>query len=156
MTVEIRMLEKLLRQIKTFPVRAFWWLSDYGESTMRIVTVFLAAIIIFALIYSHGVSKRDPGYIKNLYDFGKISSNGPNRKAIFVRSIYFSVGTMTTLGFGDMHAKPSSAKGQIIVVAQVICGYFLLGAIITRLGILFTSGGPFLIYTYPLRDIFLR
>ena len=142
------------RFIKTLPVRVFWWLSDYGESTMRIVKVFLASIIIFALIYSHGFSKRDPGYIKNLYDFGKVSSNGPSRKSIIVRSTYFSVVTMTTLGFGDMHAKPSSAKGQLLVVCQVIWGYFLIGAIITRLGILFTSGGPFLIYTYPLRDLF--
>ena len=149
-----RMLEKLLRQIGIFPVRVFWGLSDYGESTLRIIIVFLASIIIFALFYSHAFSKRDPGYIKNLYDFGKVSSNGPSRKAIIVRSIYFSVVTMTTLGLGDMHAKPSNAKGQIFVSLQVIWGYFLLGAIITRLGILFTSGGPFLIYTYPLRDIF--
>lgn len=151
-----RMLEKLFRQIKTSPVRAFWWLSNYGESTLRILGVFLASIFIFALIYSHVFSKSDPGYIKNLYDFGKVSCEVPNRWSIFVRSNYFSVVTMTTLGLGDMHAKPSSAKGQILVSLQVILGYFLLGAIITRLGILFTSGGPFLIYTYPLREIFPR
>jgi len=148
--------KRLVRFITTLPVRSFWWLSDYGESTLRILWVFLASIIIFALIYSHGFSKSDPGYIKNLYDFDKVWSNGPNRRAITIRSIYFSVVTMTTLGLGDMHAKPSSAKGQIFVSLQVIWGYFLLGAIITRLGILFTSGGPFLIYTYPLRDIFPR
>jgi len=152
----LRTSEKILSQIKTSPVRAFWWLSNYGESTLRILGVFLASIFIFAIIYSHGFSKSDPGYIKNLYDFGKVSSEGPNRWTIFVRSNYFSVVTITTLGLGDMHAKPSSAKGQIFVSLQVIWGYFLLGAIITRLGILFTSGGPFLIYTYPLRDMFPR
>jgi hypothetical protein len=49
---------------------------------------------------------------------------------------------MTTLGFGDIRANPKSVSGHILVTTQVIWGYFLLGAIVTRLGILFTSGGP--------------
>jgi hypothetical protein len=34
----------------------------------------------------------------------------------------------------------------------MIIAYFLLAALITTLGILFTSGGPFLVYTYPNAD----
>ncbi len=58
------------------------------------------------------------------------------------RSVYFSIVTMTTLGFGDIKARRNSTAGQFIVVAQVVCGYLLLGALITRLGILFAAGGP--------------
>jgi len=58
------------------------------------------------------------------------------------RVIYFSVVTMTTLGFGDMYANPQSYLGHALLVFQVLLGYVLLGALITRLSILFTSGGP--------------
>ena len=49
---------------------------------------------------------------------------------------------MTTLGFGDMHANPTSEWGYTVLSAQVIMGYVMLGALVTRLGILFTGSGP--------------
>ncbi len=72
---------------------------------------------------------------------------------VALRSFYFSIVTMTTLGFGDMYAKPfgkDSCKdiiysicGHILLIFHVLFGYFLLGALITRLSILFSSeGGP--------------
>ena len=65
---------------------------------------------------------------------------------LLARAMYFSIVTMTTLGFGDMHATKSGdiwgLLGYGILSAQVIVGYVMLGALITRLGILFTSDGP--------------
>jgi len=49
---------------------------------------------------------------------------------------------MTTLGFGDMYANPNSFFGHLFLIFQVLWGYILLGALITRLSILFTAGGP--------------
>jgi hypothetical protein len=49
---------------------------------------------------------------------------------------------MTTLGFGDIAANPNSWQGQVILMFQVIFGYVLLGALITRLAVLFTANGP--------------
>ena len=49
---------------------------------------------------------------------------------------------MATLGFGDIAANPDSWQGQLLLMAQVILGYVLLGTLITRLTVLFTSGGP--------------
>jgi hypothetical protein len=53
---------------------------------------------------------------------------------------------MTTLGFGDMHAADRTdiwgLLGCILLSLQVIVGYVLLGALITRLGILFSGVGP--------------
>lgn len=54
-----------------------------------------------------------------------------------LRAGYFSVVTMTTLGFGDIHAHPMSPVGHLLVMLQVLIGYVLLGALITRLAILF-------------------
>ena len=56
------------------------------------------------------------------------------------RTIYLSIVTMTTLGFGDMHANCQSFWGHLLLTVQVILGYVLLGALVTRFGVLFTSG----------------
>ena len=57
-------------------------------------------------------------------------------------AFYFSVVTMTTLGFGDIAANPDSWAGQTLLMAQVILGYVLLGALVTGFAVLFTAGGP--------------
>ena len=54
--------------------------------------------------------------------------------------------TMTTLGFGDMYASTNGLlRGFLrhaLLAIQVILGYVLLGALITRFAVLFTAGGP--------------
>jgi len=63
-----------------------------------------------------------------------------------LRSVYFSIVTMTTLGFGDMYASAHSLfrgiAGHILLALQVTLGYVLLGALVTRFAVLFTAGGP--------------
>jgi hypothetical protein len=49
---------------------------------------------------------------------------------------------MTTLGFGDMYANKGSIAGHVLLILQVILGYVLLGALVTRFAVLFTAGGP--------------
>jgi len=49
------------------------------------------------------------------------------------------------LGFGDMYANTSNywfavAIGHVLLGLQVLLGYVLLGALVTRFGVLFTSG----------------
>lgn len=61
---------------------------------------------------------------------------------LFLRPIYFSIVTMTTLGFGDMYARKGSWIGHFLLTVQVILGYVLLGAMVTRFAVLFTAGGP--------------
>jgi len=52
------------------------------------------------------------------------------------------LGSGSQRDIGDMHANPSSMWGHILLTLQVLIGYALLGALITRLSILFTAGGP--------------
>ena len=53
---------------------------------------------------------------------------------------------MTILGLGDMYANAHSLIrglfGHALLAFQVILGYVLLGALITRFAVLFTAGGP--------------
>ena len=120
------------------PVWLFWAASDYGRSTGRILASFFGLSLLFALIYFF-VGKAcypEPGLVANLF------VSGTSGWFIFLRSVYFSVVTMTTLGFGDLYAQETSAWGHVLLTLQVLLGYALLGALVTRFAVLFTAGGP--------------
>ena len=131
-------------------VKGFWSFSDYGRSTKRIVSWFFGLSLFFACIYC-GV----PDIIQNISsDCTATLPAEPYRWALrLLRSFYFSIITMTTLGFGDISANPINPAGDfwltvrivagyIALTAQVIIGYVILGALVTRLSILFNSDGP--------------
>jgi len=133
-------------------VRKFWWISDYGISTKRIIFTFFGLAFVFAIVYyawgliDYLVGNKDyPGIVSNLFVLED------NKRAVSgwlvpLRAIYFSIVTMTTLGFGDMYANAHSLfrgiAGHILLALQVILGYVLLGALVTRFAVLFTAGGP--------------
>ena len=101
--------------------------------------------IIFALFYYFSGLVDGQGIIANLFvdhDAQNGHSVSINPYIIPVRAIYFSIVTMTTLGFGDMYAQPGSYLGHILLTIQVLLGYVLLGALVTRFAVLFTSSGP--------------
>lgn len=115
----------------TFPVRLFWWMSDYGRSILRIVIWFFVWALLFALVYW-----KWPAFIA--FNGKAEIDNFQN----FWHALYFSVVTMTTLGFGDIAANPYSWGGQTLLMIQVLLGYVMLGALVTRFAVLFTAGGP--------------
>ncbi|MBW8017082.1 MAG: hypothetical protein FVQ82_12925 [Planctomycetes bacterium] len=141
-------------------VKGFWWANNYGSSTKQIIKIFLILAFIFAFIYyAWGAFdlyaldiREDPGIIKNLF----FLDGEPNAVQGFIlpaRSVYFSIVTMTTLGFGDMFANVSnradgsyaafrSIAGHFMLTVQVLLGYVILGLLVTRLGVLFNSTGP--------------
>jgi hypothetical protein len=122
-------------------VKWFWGLSDYGISTGRILFWFFTLSILFASIYANFAFWKPPGIVcdlmvephEPLWHYGLL---------LFIRPIYFSVVTMTTLGFGDMYAQVNSVWGHVLLTIQVLLGYVMLGALITRFAVLFTAGGP--------------
>jgi hypothetical protein len=113
------------------PVYLFWLVSDYGKSTGRIILSFLIFVFAFAAAYT-----LVPDALVTTW------ARGPGEALSFGYALYFSVVTMTTLGFGDAYASPYSTLGQFLLSVQVMLGYFLLGALITRFAVLFTAGGP--------------
>ncbi len=134
-------------------VRNFWEISDYGISTKRIIKTFFQLAVIFAAVYLswglvdyHLVGLEDnPGIVSNLFVLeGKQETVSPG--LVPVRAVYFSIVTMTTLGFGDMYANAHGFVrglfGHTLLALQVILGYVLMGALVTRFAVLFTAGGP--------------
>lgn len=132
------------------PVKIFFWMSDYGNSTWRIIKTFFAIAVCFALVYYLWGAldfyllkdNEHPGIVANMFiDQGQqvVSCIVP------LRSIYFSIVTMTTLGFGDMYANTNNywlaaICGHLLLMLQVLLGYCLLGALVTRFAVLFKSG----------------
>jgi uncharacterized protein YjbI with pentapeptide repeats len=121
-------------------VKVFWWVSDYGRSTGRIIITFFALALIFANIYYHWGRLAPPGIVSNLFTDGQ--------GAVVqwwlapLRTLYFSIVTMTTLGFSGMYAKVQSFFGHLLLMLQMLLGYVLLGALVARLAVLFRAGGP--------------
>ena len=127
-------------------IHPFWWMSDYGRSTGRIIGCFFTLAVIFAVVYLFvGVGcylwsgGENTGMIANLFE-----KDGIAVPAWLVpwRALYFSIVTMTTLGFGDMYAAPGSLAGHLVLAVQVLLGYILLAALVTRFAVLFQAGGP--------------
>jgi len=124
-----------------WPIRWFWSVSNYGLSTWRIITWFLMLSLFFAAVYSNISCWYPEGIISNL----TVEPHLPLWHYFILctlRPIYFSVVTMTTLGFGDMYANAQSILGHLLLTIQVILGYVLLGTLVTRFAVLFTAGGP--------------
>ena len=112
--------------------RCFWWVSDYGRSTKRILKTFFGLAALFAVAYF-----ALPQMLLVNDKLGDI--RGP------LHALYFSIVTMTTLGFGDIHARADcwwGVVGQIVLMRQVILGYVLLGALVTRFAVMFSGSGP--------------
>lgn len=119
----------IYRIIKNLFCRPFWMLSDYGRSTARILSVFIIVAFLCSVLYWFF-----PEIILN------IDSEAPLDR--MYRTFYFSVVTMITLGFGNMNANPNSFWGNSVVSFQIVFGYITLAALVTRISLLFASGGP--------------
>ena len=90
----------------------FWSISDYGSSGKRLVFVFFAIAIAFAAIYCSWAYCQPPGLVYQLRDHP--DAGDYSLLSLFGRSVYFSIVTMTTLGFGDIYAHPKSGFGHFL------------------------------------------
>ena len=88
-----------------------WWLtSDCGRSMLRWGVCTLLVTVFFGL-----------GYMTVDVDFGANPTD--------LSPFYFSLVTITTLGFGDV--LPRSVGAQVMVMAEVAMGYMMLGGMLS-------------------------
>ena len=115
--------ERFIKEFEDHHPRAskFWqWSCDYGRSLSLWACwlggiVFLFALIFFLLGKSGAVVV-------------KIAQVSPVPPDIFT-SVYYSIVTFTTLGFGDI--LPTNNLGRLFVVLEVVAGYVMLGGLIS-------------------------
>ena len=127
---------------KGFGQNAVAWLwkitSDYGRSISRWTLVSLILAIVFACLYTplpDCVTYWIPGFKPyahwlNMYWPQLIDNTAPPGEPVYIwSSLYFSIVTFTTLGFGDIVAATFTAR--ILVTLEVIVGYIMLGGLIS-------------------------
>jgi uncharacterized protein YjbI with pentapeptide repeats len=105
-------IEEFRRQTKYSEViyRAWWITSDCGRSMVRWGACIGALVLVFAWMFT-GV---DVAY-------------GDHETAL--SPIYYSVVTLTTLGYGD--ALPASPAAQVVAMVEVLFGYVMLGGLLS-------------------------
>jgi len=88
-----------------------WWItSDCGRSMAR----WCLSVLVLALFFAW------------LYTFVDIDY-GVHRT--WLSPFYYSVVTLTTLGYGDV--TPASVGGQVVAIMEVISGYIMLGGLLS-------------------------
>ena len=129
-------------KIKTYPIRLFWWLSDYGSNTARIFNAFLCISLFFTIVYLIiAFINQAPAVLSNF----NITDNWWLNA---ISAFCFAVSTMVTLGFGSINViiqecSPGGTISALITVTfNLIAGYLILAVLVTRLGILFQSLAP--------------
>jgi uncharacterized protein YjbI with pentapeptide repeats len=110
------------------------WTSDCGRSMVRWGVFLLLNVILFACIYGAMDAFMPPDGPGSSHLTGLSDLAGG-----FIRYLYFSVVTFTTLGYGDV--SPVSVPGQIILIIHITLGYLGLGALLSILANKFASRG---------------
>ena len=113
-----------------------WWLfADYGRSFLRWAGWSLFFAFLFGLIYTPCFDFLPDWWIdlcnKIGPQFEQTSKAFSGQSPGFWSSMYFSIVTFTTLGFGDIVAANITAR--ILVTIEVILGYIMLGGLISIL-----------------------
>jgi len=90
--------------------RAWWVTSDCGRSAFRWAALTVTIAAVFAGLY--GLVAIDYG-----------------ANETWLSPLYYSVVTLTTLGYGDV--LPASAWAQTAAMVQVIIGYVMLGGLLS-------------------------
>ena len=124
---------------KALFIKPFWWVSDYGSSTTRVIISFIIAIIAYTLIYTYIAS------------FSQVIQNVqiPNAPSLNLFSEYvfkmfnFTLASLFTFSTSSLIVgRRWFVFAYFVVCCNFLTGYFLLAILVTRLSILSQSLAP--------------
>jgi hypothetical protein len=120
------------------PTELFWWVSDYGSRTTRILYTFFGLNLFFTALYlwvvPHLPTFREgasPMFAELMYN---TTSVDPFAAFIQSNMIVFSI---TDVATGNLDYIP-----MLFVLIHIVLGYGLLAALVTRFAIMFQSLSP--------------
>jgi uncharacterized protein YjbI with pentapeptide repeats len=92
-------------------------LCGYGEKPVNVIRASIMIIFVFCLAYAfcQGISFSDQSFVVRLWE-----------------SLYFSVITFTTLGYGDFH--PVTYVGQLLAITEAFIGAFMIAVFVLVFG----------------------
>lgn len=108
----------LVRSLDLMLFRA-WGLIDHGRSLLKVSAYATVIATLYGLIY---MADMVLGW--GIMDYS-------NSAQTWFTPFYYSVVTYTTLGYGDVTA--NSLLGEVLVISEVIVGYFTLGLLLAIL-----------------------
>lgn len=93
-------------------------------SLCYIISFYLLTAVFFAFCYQYfiPVFEGGPALIHNTMPGTEAAS------VTLLDSLYFSITSQTTVGFGDII--PATISARVIIMVQVIFGYFYLGLVV--------------------------
>lgn len=114
-------------------VRLFWWVSNYGSSTAKVLGVFVVWNILWACIYQ---------FILPILSGPML--NWTNTTVLHTPDIFTAVLQTNLMMFSitDMATEGLNSIALLCVTVHIVIGYFILAALITRLGIMFQNLSP--------------
>jgi len=106
-------------------VKLFWWVSDYGSSTKRILAVFFGWNLFWAFVYF---------YVLPLFPCTTtIVLNVSNIGAAILQT------NLMMFSITDTATEVLDLFSMFCVTIHIVIGYFILAALITRIGIMFET-----------------
>lgn len=111
------------------------WVMLYGESPWRVGYTSLAVILVSAFLYplvggttSH---RGGPTYAYTASDLLALSPSPDAVVATFLRNVYFSAVTFTTLGYGDV--RPATPAARTLASVESLLGAALIAMLVAVL-----------------------
>lgn len=96
-----------------------WGLIDHGRSLAKVSLYAVILATLYGLIYL-----ADMSFDWQMMDYS-------NSAQTWFTPFYYSLVTYTTLGYGDVTA--NSLIGEVLVISEVVIGYFTLGLLLSIL-----------------------
>ena len=139
--------------IRFLVLLALAWLLPLFQWYLEVVALLVTSIFIFDMVVyitgttfvSRAPKSRLRSAILSSFSFVQL----PIAFAVFYRSLptssfcpslsttvqafYFSFVTITTLGYGDIKPKSDASVAQILVIAEIIIGFYFITILIARL-----------------------
>lgn len=111
------------------------WSSDCGRSFLRLAAIAFAIVVACAVLYRPAPFWTPDWWVAFVDAWGprleQTASAFAGQPLDFWSSLYFSIVTFTTLGYGDVVA--ANWQARVLVTVEVMLGYLMLGSLISIL-----------------------
>ena len=134
---EYRRSPGLRNKVRWLKAEGSRWLTNYGDGPWHVVGTSFVVMVLWAFLYPlvGGIDvPSDPTDTDTVaWDvLPKVIFSLPNPLAEFATSLYFSVVTFTTLGYGDLH--PATGAAQALATIESFLGALLMALLVFVLG----------------------
>jgi hypothetical protein len=134
---EYRRTSGLSKKVRWLKAEGSRWLTNYGDGPWHVVGTSLVVMVLWAFLYPlvGGIdvppTPEDTDTV--VWEvFPKVVYSLPDPLAEFATSLYFSVVTFTTLGYGDL--QPATGAAQALATIESFVGALLMALLVFVLG----------------------